>query len=52
MHFSLLGPLEVTDSERTLVLGPVEQRLLLAVLLLRASRVATPCTAGERPGMR
>ena len=42
MHFSILGPLEVTDGERTLALGGVKQRLLLAVLLLHANRVVTP----------
>jgi DNA-binding SARP family transcriptional activator len=37
MDFRLLGPLEVSDNERSLALGGVKQRSLLAVLLLQAN---------------
>jgi DNA-binding SARP family transcriptional activator/Flp pilus assembly protein TadD len=38
VEFRLLGPLEVTDGERRVVLGSGRQRALLAALLLRANR--------------
>ena len=39
MDFRLLGPLAVADRHRTLALGGVKQRSLLAVLLLHANEV-------------
>ena len=41
MEFRLLGPLEVVDRERTLALGAVKPRSLLAVLLLHANEVVS-----------
>ncbi|HEY0641015.1 MAG TPA: BTAD domain-containing putative transcriptional regulator, partial [Pseudonocardiaceae bacterium] len=38
MEFRLLGPLEIRDGGRTLVLGAPRQRVLLGQLLLHASR--------------
>jgi DNA-binding SARP family transcriptional activator len=37
MEFRLLGPLEVVERDRSLVLGGRKQRALLAVLLLHAN---------------
>jgi DNA-binding SARP family transcriptional activator len=39
MEFRLLGPLEVVEHERSLDLGGVKQRSLLALLLLHANQV-------------
>jgi DNA-binding SARP family transcriptional activator len=39
MYFRLLGPLEVVEQDRAVVLGGVEQRSLLAILLLHANEV-------------
>src|SRR6188472_237172 len=39
MEFRLLGPLEVSEHDRSLVLGGGKQRSLLAVLLLHANEV-------------
>jgi len=39
MDFRLLGPLEVVEHDRSLALGGVKQRSLLAVLLLNANQV-------------
>ncbi len=39
MDFALLGPLAVTEQDRTLSLGGVKQRSLLALLLLHANEV-------------
>src|SRR5919109_318621 len=48
MDFRLLGPLEVAEPRRTLVLGGVKQRSLLAILLLHANEiVATDRLIGE-----
>jgi DNA-binding SARP family transcriptional activator/Tfp pilus assembly protein PilF len=41
VEFKLLGPLEVTDRGRRVVLGSGRQRALLAALLLRADRVVS-----------
>ena len=41
MEFRLLGALEVVERERSLELGGVEQRSLLAILLLHANRVVS-----------
>jgi len=41
MEFRVLGPLEVLDAERTLDLGPPQQRAVLAMLLLRANEVVS-----------
>ncbi len=41
MEFQLLGPLEVTERDRALVLGGVKQRSLLAILLLHANAVVS-----------
>ena len=41
MNFRLLGPLEVSDGERSLALGGVKQRSLLAVLLLQANELVS-----------
>jgi DNA-binding SARP family transcriptional activator len=41
MEFRLLGPLEVADRDRSLALGGVKQRSLLAVLLLHANEVVS-----------
>lgn len=41
MDFRLLGPLEVSEHDRPLVLGGVKQRSLLAVLLLHANQVVS-----------
>ena len=54
MDFRILGPLEVRDGDRTLDLGGVKQRSLLALLLLAHGRpVATARLIddiwGERP---
>ena len=39
IEFRLLGPLEVTRDDRSLALGGVKQRSLLAILLLHANQV-------------
>jgi DNA-binding SARP family transcriptional activator len=39
MDFLILGPLEVSDHGRKLVLGGPKQRAVLAHLILRANRV-------------
>ena len=41
MEFRLLGPLEVVEHDRSLALGGVKQRSLLAVLLLHANEVVS-----------
>ena len=41
MEFRLLGPLEVAEHDRSLALGGVKQRSLLAVLLLHANEVVS-----------
>src|SRR3954451_14926094 len=41
MQFRILGPLEVTDGERSLPLGGASQRALLAILLLHANEVVS-----------
>jgi DNA-binding SARP family transcriptional activator len=41
MEFRLLGPLEVVEHDRSLGLGGVKQRSLLAVLLLHANEVVS-----------
>jgi DNA-binding SARP family transcriptional activator len=41
MEFRLLGPLDVAEDDRSLALGGVKQRSLLAVLLLHANEVVS-----------
>src|SRR6266545_2768525 len=41
MQFRLLGPVEVEDGGRPLVLGSAKQRALLAILLLHANEVVS-----------
>src|SRR5436190_4280816 len=41
MQFRLLGPVEVEDAGRPLVLGSAKQRALLAILLLNANEVVS-----------
>jgi DNA-binding SARP family transcriptional activator len=41
MEFRLLGPLEVVEHDRSLALGGVKQRSLLAILLLHANEVVS-----------
>jgi DNA-binding SARP family transcriptional activator len=41
VDFRILGPLEVADSGRLLVVGPLKERALLALLLLRANEVVS-----------
>src|SRR5256885_15364084 len=41
MDFRVLGPVEVQQEGRHLALGGARERLLLALLLIRASRVAS-----------
>jgi DNA-binding SARP family transcriptional activator len=41
MDFRLLGPLEVSEHDRTLALGGAKQRSLLALLLLRANELVS-----------
>jgi DNA-binding response OmpR family regulator len=41
MEFRLLGPLEVADRDRSVALGGVKQRSLLAVLMLYANEVVS-----------
>lgn len=41
MDFRILGPLEVADDGRLLALGGTKQRMLLALLLLRANEVVS-----------
>src|SRR4051812_24767748 len=41
MEFRLLGPLEVAEHERSLSLGGVKQRSLLAILLLHANQLVS-----------
>jgi DNA-binding SARP family transcriptional activator len=41
MEFRLLGPLEVVEHDRVLVLGGGRQRALFAVLLLHANEVVS-----------
>jgi predicted ATPase/DNA-binding SARP family transcriptional activator len=38
VEFGILGPLEIRDGERTIVLGSAQQRTVLAALLLDANR--------------
>jgi DNA-binding SARP family transcriptional activator len=38
MEFGLLGPFEVRDGERGVVLGSAQQRVVLGALLLNANR--------------
>lgn len=54
MHFRLLGPLEVEQEGRLLVLGSAKQRALLAILLLHGNEVVSRDRLvdelwGERP---
>ncbi len=54
MHFRILGPLEVVESDRSLPLGGPRQRALLAILILRANEVVSSERLadqlwGERP---
>ena len=54
MQFRLLGPVEVEDEGRPLVLGSAKQRALLAILLLHANEVVSRDRLiddlwGERP---
>ncbi len=54
MDFRLLGPLEVSEQQRTILLGGLKQRSLLAVLLLRANEIVAVDRLiadlwGERP---
>src|SRR3954454_4334179 len=42
MEFRILGPLEVLDEGRVIVLGGSKQRALLALLLLHANETLTP----------
>ena len=44
MEFRVLGPLEVVEDGRTISLGGVKQRALLASLLLRANEVVSSDT--------
>ena len=39
MEFRILGPFEVADGDRTLVIGGGRQRKLLAILLLHANEI-------------
>lgn len=41
LDFRVLGPLEVAESDRTLDLGPLKQRSLLALLLMNVNRVVS-----------
>lgn len=41
MDYRILGPLEVSDADRTVALGGDKQRALLAILLLHANEVVT-----------
>ena len=41
MDFRILGPLEVTDEGRELVIASGKQRALLAILLLHANEVVS-----------
>jgi DNA-binding SARP family transcriptional activator len=41
MDFRLLGPLEVSESDRPLALGGVKQRSVLAILLMHANELVT-----------
>jgi DNA-binding SARP family transcriptional activator len=41
MEFRLLGPLDVIEQGRSLALGGVKQRSLLAVLLLNANQLVS-----------
>jgi DNA-binding SARP family transcriptional activator len=41
MDFRLLGPLEVFEDNRSLALGGVKQRSVLAVLLMHANELVT-----------
>src|SRR6476469_4505408 len=57
MAFALLGPLAVRHEGQELALGPVGQRAVLAILLLRANEVVTTASIvdrlwGERPPAR
>src|SRR5918995_4051028 len=54
MDFRILGPLEVYEGGRRLLLGGARQRALLALLLLRANEAVTADSLiddlwGERP---
>ena len=41
MEYRALGPLEVADEQGPIALGTVKERLVLAVLLLRANEVVS-----------
>jgi DNA-binding SARP family transcriptional activator len=41
MEFRLLGPLEVSERERSVALGGLKQRSLLAILLLHANEIVS-----------
>jgi DNA-binding SARP family transcriptional activator len=41
MEFRLLGPLEVADRDRSVALGGIKQRSLLAILMLHANEVVS-----------
>jgi hypothetical protein len=47
MDYRILGPLEVNDGDRPLVLGDEKQRALVAVLLLHAREVVSADRAVE-----
>ena len=47
MQFDILGPLQVLDAGRPLVLGRPKQRAVLAILLLDAGRVYAEGTHEE-----
>src|SRR3954469_17261912 len=54
MEFRILGPLEIVDGDRPIVLGAAKQRALLAILLLDANEVVSRDRLidglwGERP---
>ena len=54
LAFGILGPLEVVDQERPVVLGGPKQRALLAILLLRRGEAVSSDRLidqlwGERP---
>jgi DNA-binding SARP family transcriptional activator len=41
MDFRILGPLEVLDEDRAVILGGAKQRALLALLLVHANETLT-----------
>lgn len=51
MEFRLLGPIEVSDEGRRIPLGGHRQRMVLAVLLVDAGRVAGPIASSTRCGV-